>query len=77
MSSEFETVQFIDEVYTYVASEGVYGYLRRELVTGKTTVDNVSDREMIYRRFSFAPSPSGEFKVIEEQPFGFASVSGA
>lgn len=61
----------------YCPTVSAVGYIRRERVTGYTLVDGERNREMVYSRWSFSPSVSGEFVVMYEQPFGVGCVSGA
>lgn len=61
----------------FVGTVSAVGYVRQELVTGRTLVDGQRDREMLYHRWSFSESVSGEFVTMYEQPFGVGCVSGA
>ena len=72
-----EEVKLIEENYTFVNQIGSFGYLRKELVTGKTNVDGQADREMVYHRYSFADATSGPFEVLSYDPFGCGDVSGS
>lgn len=76
MASEFEKVELIDETYQFVPAVSAFGYLRRETVSGNTTVDGWNNREMYYHRLSFAAVSGATYEVLEEIPFGLACVSG-
>jgi|GEM_PF-4712457 len=70
-------VKFLSQIGpAWVDTVSAVGYVRKELVTGRTLVDGQRDREMIYHRFSFSETVSGDFEPIYEMPFGLAGVSG-
>jgi hypothetical protein len=73
---EFESVELLSLEYTVIPNLGTSGWLKTEVVKGRTRVDGIDDRGMIYHRFSHSDSVSGVFEILFEQPFGLGMVSG-
>lgn len=69
-----EEVKFISEDYQYVPLYSVSGWVKVELVTGRTFVDGQSDREMVYHKHSFRDSVTGDYQTMFYLPYGLAAV---
>lgn len=67
----------LSENYEFMPYVSGYGYVKVELVRGRTFVDGQSDREIIFHRTSFRDSVSGDYDILYEVPFGVAMVCGA
>ena len=62
----FEFIPFIDKS----------AFLKIEVVHANTLVDNEPNREMIWHRYSYADSVSGDYDIMFNVPFGLQGVSG-
>lgn len=73
---EFDSVELLSLEQTIIPTLGTSGWLKVEVVKGRTFVDGQESRGMIYHRYSHSDSVSGVFEILFERPFGLASVSG-
>lgn len=78
MDLNIETLQ--PEEYQFIPALGVSGWVRIDVVNARTFVDGQDqsrDREMVYHRYMWRDSVSGNWDFLFDVPFGLSAVSGA